>query len=78
MKPILVTLQPHDGKGTPSVHKGQEFMYVLEGVLTLLAGDEEYDLYPGDSIHLDSSTPRSWINRTRERVRFLCVNSLCE
>ncbi|MED4584001.1 XRE family transcriptional regulator [Brevibacillus choshinensis] len=76
MEPILVTLQPHDEKGTPFVHKGQEFVYVLEGVLTLLLGDEEYDLYPGDSIHMESSTPHNWFNRTSERVRFLCVNSM--
>lgn len=76
MEPILVTLKPHDEKGTPFVHKGQEFVYVLEGVLTLLLGEEEHDLYPGDSIHMDSSTPHNWFNRTREIVRFLCVNSM--
>ncbi|WNC14135.1 XRE family transcriptional regulator [Brevibacillus brevis] len=76
MEPILVTLLPHDEKGTPFVHKGQEFVYVLEGVLTLLLGDEEIDLYPGDSIHMESSTPHNWFNRTSEQVRFLCVNCL--
>ncbi|MGG1660665.1 helix-turn-helix domain-containing protein [Brevibacillus sp. NRS-1366] len=76
MEPILVTLLPHEYKGIPFVHKGQEFVYVLEGVLTLLFGDEEHDLYPGDSIHMESSTPHNWLNRTGERVRFLCVNSL--
>ncbi|MFD2370479.1 helix-turn-helix domain-containing protein [Brevibacillus sp. GCM10020057] len=75
MKPTLVTLQPHDEKGAPFVHRGQEFVYVLEGVLTLLLSGEEYELYPGDSIHMDSSAPRHWLNRTGERVRFLCVNA---
>jgi transcriptional regulator with XRE-family HTH domain len=75
MEPILVTLQPDGEKGTPFAHKGQEFVYVLEGVLTLLLGDEEHDLYPGDSIHMESSTPHNWFNRTREPVRFLCVNA---
>ncbi|QRG67038.1 helix-turn-helix domain-containing protein [Brevibacillus choshinensis] len=75
MEPKLVTLLPYDEKGAPFAHKGQEFVYVLEGVLTLLLGDEEHDLYPGDSIHMDSSTPHNWHNRTPQRVRFLCVNS---
>ncbi|ASJ55715.1 DNA-binding protein [Brevibacillus formosus] len=73
--PILVTLSPHGEKGTPFVHKGQEFIYVLEGVLTLLLGEEEHDLFPGDSIHMDSSVPHNWVNRTGEVTRFLCVNS---
>ncbi|WP_312113766.1 helix-turn-helix domain-containing protein [Brevibacillus reuszeri] len=75
MEPILVTLLPHEDKGVPFVHKGQEFVYVLEGVLTLLLGEEEHDLHPGDSIHMESSTPHNWLNRTCERVRFLCVNA---
>ncbi|MFI8713023.1 helix-turn-helix domain-containing protein [Brevibacillus brevis] len=73
--PILVTLSPHGEKGTPFVHQGQEFIYVLEGVLTLLLGEEEHDLFPGDSIHMDSSVPHNWVNRTGEVTRFLCVNS---
>lgn len=76
LEPILVTLEPYEDKGIPFVHKGQEFVYVLEGVLTLLLGDEEHDLYPGDSIHMESSTPHNWLNRTGEDVRFLCVNAL--
>ncbi|TGV29593.1 cupin domain-containing protein, partial [Mesorhizobium sp. M00.F.Ca.ET.186.01.1.1] len=78
LEPILVTLQPHEDSGTPFVHKGQEFVYVLEGVLTLLIGEEEHDLHPGDSIHMDSTTPHNWLNRTGEVVRFLCVNSAAE
>lgn len=75
LMPILVTLRPHEEKGDPFAHKGQEFVYVLEGVLTLLLGDEEHELYPGDSIHMESSTPHNWLNRTGGQVRFLCVNS---
>ncbi|KMZ44363.1 MULTISPECIES: XRE family transcriptional regulator [Bacillales] len=73
--PILVTLSPHGEKGTPFVHQGQEFVYVLEGVLTVLLGEEEHDLFPGDSIHMHSSVPHNWVNRTGKVTRFLCVNS---
>ncbi|UKL00325.1 helix-turn-helix domain-containing protein [Brevibacillus brevis] len=73
--PILVTLSPHGEKGTPFAHKGQEFIYVLDGVLTLLLGEEEHDLFPGDSIHMESSVPHNWVNRTGEVTKFLCVNS---
>ncbi|MEJ8544126.1 helix-turn-helix domain-containing protein [Brevibacillus borstelensis] len=74
-EPILVTLLPDDEKGTPFAHKGQEFLYVLEGVLTILMGSEEHDLYPGDSVHMESSTPHNWYNRTDNPVKFLMVSS---
>lgn len=73
--PMLVTLYPHEEKGKPFIHKGQEFLYILEGIFTILLGEEEHDLYPGDSIHMESSTPHNWFNRTDSPVRFLYVNS---
>jgi transcriptional regulator with XRE-family HTH domain len=36
-------------------HKGEEFGYVLEGVLRLWYGDTFYDLCPGDSVHFRST-----------------------
>ena len=54
-------------------HYGEEFIYVLEGILTTTLNDVKYDLYPGDSLHFQSSTPHSWENTTNKLVRFLSV-----
>ncbi len=40
-----------------SVHEGEEFIYVLEGVVELSIGDELFDLEPGDSVYYLSTTP---------------------
>ena len=40
-----------------SVHDGEEFIYVLEGQVSLKIGDEQFCLDPGDSIYYLSTTP---------------------
>ncbi|WP_028830120.1 helix-turn-helix domain-containing protein [Proteocatella sphenisci] len=57
------------------VHEGQEFIYVIEGVLTIHIKNRTYEMYPEDSIYLDSHTPHNWENNTNKIVRILTVNS---
>lgn len=40
-----------------SVHGGEEFIYVLEGVVVLDIGAERFELAPGDSAYYLSTTP---------------------
>lgn len=54
--------------------KGKNFIYVLEGILTLLHKDREYSLYPGDSAHYLSTDEHNWTNKTNKVVKFLCVS----
>lgn len=39
-----------------SVHDGEEFIYVLSGVIELKIGDEQFELEPGDSVYYLSTT----------------------
>ena len=55
-------------------HSGDEFIYVLEGVVTLYVDNEKYVLYPGDSILIHSQQQHNWINLTNNVVRILTVN----
>lgn len=73
--PILVILHPGDNRGNIFSHKGQEFLYVLEGTLTVLIEDQEYTLEPHDSIFIESSTPHYWKNDTAETVKMLFVSA---
>jgi transcriptional regulator with XRE-family HTH domain len=73
--PILVTLLPGDKRETPFSHEGQEFIYVTEGTLTIILDNTEYDLFPGDSIHMDSNTPHNWFNKTNKPTNFIFVSS---
>ena len=54
-------------------HEGEEFVYVLEGTLTLFLDGEQHELYPGDSIHYNSSRNHNWANYTNKMVRMIVV-----
>ena len=45
-------------------HDGEEFIYVLEGILN-----------PGDSIQIHSQTPHDWVNNTNRVVKILTVHT---
>ena len=40
-----------------SVHEGEEFIYVLDGVVALRIGEDIFELEPRDSVYYLSTTP---------------------
>ncbi|MBF0389250.1 MAG: cupin domain-containing protein [Desulfamplus sp.] len=56
MEALIVQLEENPVKEI-SVHDGEEFIYVLDGVAALQVGDDNYDLTPGDSAYYLSTTP---------------------
>jgi transcriptional regulator with XRE-family HTH domain len=46
-------LRPHD-------HAGVEFIYVIDGVLTVHMKEQEYALEAGDAIYFDSTIPHAY------------------
>lgn len=74
-EPLLVILNPGENEGNRFSHKGVEFIYVLEGELTILINEESYQLEPNDAIVIDSKNPHYWLNKTSSQVRFLCISS---
>lgn len=56
-------------------HSGEEFIYILEGVVTVFVDDNQYSLYPGDSIQIHSNQPHNWINYTNKIAKLLTMNS---
>ena len=56
MEALIVQLEENPEKDL-SLHDGEEFIYVLEGVVKLVIGDDPYDLEPGDSAYYLSTTP---------------------
>lgn len=54
-------------------HEGEEFVFVLEGILSLDLEDEHYTLYPGDSMQYSSKLRHNWKNKTSKIVKILEV-----
>jgi len=77
MDPLLVTILPGQKPEDiqPYEHQGEEFVYVLEGIFTVFLEDKQYDLYPGDSMHIPSTIPHNWANFTSKLVKILSVST---
>jgi len=75
--PRLIELLPINSEEeiTPYAHEGEEFVYVLEGTLTLFINSDQQELFPGDSAHYKSTIPHNWANYTSKMVRILVVSA---
>ena len=51
----------------PHAHPGVEFIYTLQGTLSVHIGDEEHALQPGDSMYFDATVPHAY-RRSRGRI----------
>lgn len=73
--PILVTLQPGASEGNPFSHSGHEFLFVLEGTLTVIVDEKKQELHQQQSIMFEASKLHYWYNYTEKPIRFLVVSS---
>ena len=56
MEALIVQLEVDPDKEI-SIHDGEEFIFVLDGIVALEIGDEKFELEPGDSVYYLSTTP---------------------
>ncbi len=71
IEPLLVEV--YSGKSLEySVHKGEEFHYVMEGTLKIIINEKEYILEEGDSIYFDSSFPHA-LTAVGEKAKILAA-----
>ena len=56
MESLIVQLEENPNEEI-SVHDGEEFIYVLDGIVTLKVDEDAFELEPGDSAYYLSTTP---------------------
>jgi transcriptional regulator with XRE-family HTH domain len=66
---------PHraPAQGGEHLHDGLEFLFLLEGALTIRFQGEDHELRSGDSVLLDSSEPHSYRGSGKSGARALVV-----
>ena len=74
--PRIVEILPKKGNEKVKLygHEGEEFVYILEGILTYYYSGERYELYPGDSVHINSTSSHNWENNTGKTVKLIMVS----
>jgi len=60
-------------EGSGHFHEGSEFLFVLDGSLTIRSQDEDHELRAGDSVLLDSSEPHSYHGTGKKDARAIVV-----
>ncbi len=74
MEPFIVDIEPgQQSDYMLSSHEGEEFIYVLEGVVEINYGKETYKLAMGDSIYLDSIVLHNVHAANKQPARILAV-----
>lgn len=71
MEALLVQLE-EDPEEEISVHEGEEFIFVLDGIVKMKIGEDVFELEPGDSIYYLSTTPHH-ISAQKDRAAILAV-----
>jgi len=75
MEPHLFTIASGAGSGDSYSHEGEEFLFVLHGILNIALEGRWYQLYPGDSFYFESGTPHTWRNTGKTDTVVLWVNT---
>jgi DNA-binding transcriptional MerR regulator/uncharacterized cupin superfamily protein len=76
LEPQLFVLGPGATSDGAYAHDGEEFLYVLDGALTVWLGDRErYPLSVGDALTFPSTLPHRWRNRADGETRLLWINT---
>ncbi len=74
MEPFLVEFKRKKAeKLSYFSHDGEEFIYLLEGTLEFRTENQQYVLYPGDSLYFESSIPHAYRALERKNARALTV-----
>ena len=60
---------------SPHFHDGSEFLFVLNGSLTIRFQGEDHELHAGDSVLLDSSEPHSYQGGRKKGARAIVVTA---
>ena len=75
MEPILIELEKDKQSMIIAPHEGQEFGYVIQGKVTLVNGEEEYDVKKGETFYLKGNLPHYIINKNDTLAKVIWVST---
>jgi quercetin dioxygenase-like cupin family protein len=76
MEPHLFRIAPGASSGGSYHHEGEEFIYVLQGVLEIWLDEvERYTLEAGDSLYFESSQAHRWRSLSEKETVLLWINT---
>lgn len=75
MHVTITRLPPHSDTGDCTTHAGEEYIYVLRGVGSVIINDNKYLLQEGDMIYYSSQIPHKVANDQDGELEYLQTNT---
>jgi transcriptional regulator with XRE-family HTH domain len=75
MDPIMISLDPGESLPEEGPHSGEEFGYILSGILTLTVGKKTHKVQPRHCFYFEADQPHQFTNRGKTKTNFLWVTS---
>ena len=76
MQPIIISIDGRRTRFELRDHPGEQFIFVLEGHMQYICGNEEFRLGSGDCLYLNARVPHGPKLKQNQKVRYLCVRPL--
>lgn len=74
MEPFIVDIEAtNDTQYTLSSHEGEEFIYVMEGIIEICHGKKNHVIKAGDTIYYDSIVPHHVHGYEGQAAKILAV-----
>ena len=75
MEPILIELKKDKKSMELDPHDGEEFGYVIQGKVTLVHGEEEYEVKKGETFYLKGNLPHYLMNKNDTLAKVIWVST---
>lgn len=75
MEPILIELKKRKNSMEIDPHDGEEFGYVIQGRITLMNGEEEYEVKKGETFYLKGNLPHYIVNKHDTLAKVIWVST---
>jgi transcriptional regulator with XRE-family HTH domain len=75
LESILVRLPKGGKRSEVTTHAGEEFLYVIDGAVTLELEGKSFVLQAGDSAHYQSTVPHGWSNEGNKEAVVVWVGT---
>lgn len=75
MQPMIITVDGKNYKFKLMDHAGEQFIYLLDGEMNYVVGDNEYTMRPGDALYFDARIMHGPKLRRGQKAQYLVVFS---
>jgi mannose-6-phosphate isomerase-like protein (cupin superfamily) len=75
MQPVIVSVDGKNYRFRLREHSGEQFVYLLEGEMEYVIGDQVYSLQPGDALYFDARVPHGPKLQKQQQARYLAIFS---